>query len=69
MFYDTVFNSYYQLTYQWHRYCIKPKMTITVSSPDEMIASFPHSTIPKISSEPQYESLVAMQDAMKQNYA
>ena len=44
-------------------------MTITVSSLDEMIASLPHSTIPKIALEPHYEILVAMRDAMKENYA
>ena len=44
-------------------------MNITVSSPDEMIASFPHSTLPKNASEPHHESLVAMRYAMKENYA
>ena len=44
-------------------------MTITVSSPYEMIVSFPQSTLPKIASEPHYKSLVATTDAMKENYA
>ena len=43
-------------------------MNITVASPDEIIASFPHSTLPKIASETHYESLVAMRDMMKENY-
>ena len=43
-------------------------MTITVLLPDEMIASFRHSTLPKIASEPHYKSLVAMRDEMKENY-
>ena len=40
-----------------------------VSSPDEMIASFPNSTLPKITSEPQYESLVELRDYLKENYS
>ena len=37
-------------------------------SPDKMIASFPHSTLPKISYEPHYKSLAAMGDEMKEKY-
>ena len=46
-------------------------MTISssVSSPDEMIASFPNSALPKITLEPHYESLVELRDALKENYS
>ena len=46
-------------------------MTIpsSVSSPDKMIASFPNSTLPKISLEPHYKSLVELRDALKENYS
>ena len=40
-----------------------------VSSPDEMIASFLNSALPKITSEPHYESLVELRDALKENYS
>ena len=33
-----------------------------------MIASFPNSALPKITSEPNYESLVELRDALKENY-
>ena len=39
-----------------------------VSSPDKMIASFPNIALPKITSEPHYESLVELRDALKKNY-
>ena len=44
-------------------------MSITVSSPDKTIASFPHSTLTKNASEPHHKSLVVMRYAMKENYA
>ena len=34
-----------------------------------MIASFPNSALPKITSEPHYESLVELRDALKKNYS
>ena len=40
-----------------------------VSSPDDMIASFPHTSLPKVGEEPTYNELVAMRNALKQNYA
>ena len=40
-----------------------------VSSPDTMIASFPNSALPKITSESHYESLVELRDALKENYS
>ena len=40
-----------------------------VSSPDKIIASFPNSALPKITSEPNYESLVELRDALKENYS
>ena len=39
-----------------------------VSTPDEMIARFPNSALPKITSESSYESLVELWDALKKNY-
>ena len=41
----------------------------SVSSPDEIIASFPNSALPKTTSEPHYESLVELRDALKKNYS
>ena len=41
----------------------------SVSSPDEMIASFPNSVLPKITSEPHYKILVELRDALKENYS
>ena len=43
-------------------------MTITVLYPDKIMASFPHSTLPKISSETHHQSFFAMRDAIKENY-
>ena len=40
-----------------------------VSSPDEMIASFPNSALPKVTLEPHYVSLVEMRDALRENYS
>ena len=40
-----------------------------VSSSEEMIASFPNSALPKITSEPHYESLVELRDTLKKNYS
>ena len=34
-----------------------------------MIASFPNIALPKITSEPHYESVVELWDAMKENYS
>ena len=42
-------------------------LSISVSSPDKMIASFPNSTLPKITLEPHYESLVERRYALKEN--
>ena len=44
-------------------------MTITVFSPEKLITSFPYGMIQKITPETDYESLVTMRDAMKENYA
>ena len=44
-------------------------LSSSVSSPDEMIASFPNSALPKITLEPHYESLVELRDALKDNYS
>ena len=41
----------------------------SVSSPDEMITSFPNSALPKIISESHYESLVELRHALKDNYS
>ena len=41
----------------------------SLSYPDEMIASFPNSKLPKITSELHYESLVELRDALKDNYS
>ena len=43
-------------------------LSSSVSSPDEMITSFPNSVIPKITLEPHYESLVELRDSLKENY-
>ena len=40
-----------------------------MSSPDEMIASFPNSALPKIALEPHYKSLVELRDTLKENYS
>ena len=40
-----------------------------VSAPDNMIASFQNSALPKITSELHYESLVELRDALKENYS
>ena len=37
--------------------------------PDEMIAIFPNSALPKIISGPYYESLVELRDVLKENYS
>ena len=42
-------------------------LSVSVSSPNEMIASLPNSTLPKITLEPHYESLVKLRDALKKN--
>ena len=44
-------------------------LSSSVSSPDEMIASFPNSVLPKITPEQHYESLVELRDALKDNYS
>ena len=41
----------------------------SVTSPDEMIASFPNSVLPKITSEPHYKNLRELRDALKENYS
>ena len=34
-----------------------------------MIASLPNSALPKITSEPHYENMVELRDALKENYS
>ena len=43
-------------------------LSVSVSFPDEMIASFPNSALPKITLGPHYEILVELRDAQKGNY-
>ena len=40
-----------------------------VPSPDDMIASFPNPTLPRIEEETQYEQLVELRNSLKENYA
>ena len=44
-------------------------LSVSVYSPDEMIASFQNSALPKITLEPRYEILVELRDALKENYS
>ena len=44
-------------------------LSTSVSFPDEIIASFPNSALPKIILEPHYKNLVDRRDALKENYS
>ena len=44
-------------------------MTVSVPTPDDMIASFPHSVLPKIIGTPVYQTLQPMKRFMAENAA